>query len=405
VYRLATVKSAVSLLALAGAGLPIVAVPASAAPATATPATATTAPSATYSCGLASYAQGLAPLTILAALNAQSAGGTVTVSLTTQPVTLPAAMATALPRFSYLGIAGAAPSNGMSAAAVKLSGRGGHLGAATGSPAQLPAMTATGTVPAGGGLTTVAFPPALTLTPEGAGSAPPLTCTTPTAVTVQVAAAGGPAATGGYTCAVTAGTSTTTVTGVRMRLATAAPATSGTPDTLMLSAPASALGPAFPASATPMAASGLASLAGPGGTMAGVPLTVPLTEPADAGNGMFRLTGSWTPRVPGMVRIIAPRRFTARLREQTAVTVSVACTAATATTTTTQVMVQVAASTAGTASASAPAAAAPAAPDTGGGGSLRPGSDLPLAAGGGAALLAGLAIVLYALRRRRGAAG
>jgi hypothetical protein len=57
VYRLATVKSAVSLLALAGASLPIMAVPASAAQATATPATASTAPSAAYSCGLASDAQ------------------------------------------------------------------------------------------------------------------------------------------------------------------------------------------------------------------------------------------------------------------------------------------------------------------------------------------------------------
>ena len=101
-----------------------------------------------------------------------------------------------------------------------------------------------------------------------------------------------------------------------------------------------------------------------------------------------------------MARIFAPHSFAARLREQTAVTVAVACTAAT-TTTTTQVMVQAAASTAGTATASAPAAAA-GAPNTGGGGSLHPGRDLPLAAAGAAAVLAGLAITLYTLRRRRG---
>jgi len=119
---------------------------------------------------------------------------------------------------------------------------------------------------------------------------------------------------------------------------------------------------------------------------------------------MFRLTGPWMPAKAGMARIFAPRTFAARLREQTAVTVAVACTAATTTTTTTtttQVMVQAAASTAGTATASAPATAA-GAPNTGGGGSLHPGSDLPLAAAGAAVVLAGLAITLYTLRRRRG---
>ncbi len=404
--HLAAVKNVVSPLALAGAGLLGLTVPASAA----------SMPSVTYSCSLAGYAQGLAPLSIPAALTAQSAAGTVTVTLTTQPAVLPTAAAAALPRFSYLRLAGTAPSNGMSATAVRLSGRTGPLGSGAASMTQLPAMTAVGTIPAGGGLTSVAFPPALTLTPVGAGSAAPLTCTTPTAVTVQVTAAGAPSAgtppasggftSSGYTCTVTAGTSTTTASGVPMRLTTAAPATAGTPDTLMLSAPASTLGSAFPVSATPMAASGLASLGGAGGGMASGALTVPLTGLADTGNGMFRLTGPWTPRVPGMVRITAPRRFTARLREQTAVTVSVACTAATATTTTTRVMVQVAASAsaAGMASEAAPAAA-PGAPNTGAGGSLRPGSDLPLAAGGTAAFLAGLAIVLYTLRRRRGTAG
>jgi hypothetical protein len=165
---------------------------------------------------------------------------------------------------------------------------------------------------------------------------------------------------------------------------------------LMLSAPASALGSAFPASATPVWASALAGLGGTG--------SVPLTGLADTGNGMFRLTGPWMPQKAGMVRIIAPHRFAARLREQAAVMVSVACTAATATTTTTQVMVQAAAAMADSASPSAPAAAA-GAPNTGGGGSLHPGSDLPLAAGGAAAVLAGLGITLYTLRRRRGVTG
>lgn len=198
-----------------------------------------------------------------------------------------------------------------------------------------------------------------------------------------------------YTCAVTVGTSATTASRVPMSLTAAEPATVGTPDMLMLSAPASALGSAFPASATPVSASALAGLGGTG--------SVPLTGLADTGNGMFRLTGPWMPQQAGMVRIFAPHRFAARLREQTAVVVSVACTAATATTTTTRVMVQAAATMADSASPSAPAAAG--APNTGGGGSLRAGSDLPLAAGGAAAVLTGLGITLCMLRRRRGVTG
>jgi hypothetical protein len=182
-----------------------------------------------------------------------------------------------------------------------------------------------------------------------------------------------------------------------MSLTATGPATVGMQDMVTLATPASTLGSTFPSSALPMSVSGVAGL---GGTSAG---HVPMTGLADAGNGMFRLTGPWMPTRVGMARIFAPRWFAARLREQTAVTVAVACTAATTTTTTTQVMVQAAASTAGTATASAPAAA-PGAPNTGGGGSLHPGSDLPLAAAGAAAALAGLAITLYVLRRRRGLA-
>lgn len=198
-----------------------------------------------------------------------------------------------------------------------------------------------------------------------------------------------------YTCTVAVGTSTTTVSRVPMRLTATGPATVGMHDMVALSAPASMLGSAFPVSATPMSVSGVAGL---GGTYAG---SVPMTGLADTGNGMFRLTGPWMPAKAGMARIFAPHTFAARLRDQTAVTVAVTCTAATVTTTTTQVMVQAAASTAGTATASAPAAAA-GAPNTGAGGSLHPGSDLPLAAAGAAAVLAGLAITLFMLKRRRG---
>lgn len=252
-YQQGTVRGsavrAASLLALASAGLFSLTATASAAgPPVAIPAD--------YSCSLAAYGQGLAPLNIPAALSADRTGLTVTVTLVTQPVQLPTAAASALPQLGYLDIAGtAAQANGMSGTAVKLSGQSGYLGTAAGSMTQLPAMTATGTASqTGQDPAAVQVPPALTLTPVGSASQArqaPLTCTTTSATTVQV------------------------------------------------------------------------------------------------------------------------------------------------------ITVQAAASAAGVAAASAPAAA-PGAPDTGGGGSLHPGNDLPLAAAGAAAVLAGLAITLYTLRRRRG---
>ena len=388
---------AASLLALAGAGLFGLAATAGATPATG-------AIPVGYSCNLAAYGPTLAPLNVPAALSAESTGLTVTVTLVTQPVQVPAAVASALPQFSYLDIAGTASANGMSGTGVNLSGQSGYLGTTPGSTTQLPAMTATGTgtvSQAGMGPAAVEVPQTLTLTPVGSASPAqqaPLTCTASSATTVQVTAATGTqTSTPGqaYTCTVAVGTSSTTVSRVPMRLTATGPATVGMQDMVTLSAPASMLGSAFPVSATPMSVSGVAGL---GGTYAG---SVPMTGTADTGNGMFRLTGPWMPAKAGMTRIFAPHTFAARLREQTAVTVTVTCTAATVTTTTTQVMVQAAASTAGTATASAPAAAA-GAPNTGGGGSLHPGSDLPLAAAGAAAVLAGLAITVFMLKRRRG---
>ena len=333
----------------------------------------------------------------------------MTVTLVTQPVQVPAATASALPQLSYLDIAGTASANGMSGSAVNLSGQSGYLGLAAGSTTQLPAMTATGTATqAGTDPAAVEVPQTLTLTPAGSASAAPSAQPAPAHLHHLVshhraghrggqhcdrAATSTPGQ--AYTCTVTVGTSTTTVSRVPVSLTATGPATVGMQDMVTLSAPASTLGSGFPVSASPMSVSGVAGL---GGAYAG---NVPMTGLADTGNGMVRLTGPWMPVKAGMARIFAPRTFAARMREQTAVTVAVACTAATATTTTTQVMVQAAASTAGTATASAPSTAA-GAPNTGGGGSLHPGSDLPLAAAGGAVVLAGLAITLYTLRRRRG---
>ena len=70
----------------------------------------------------------LAPLNIPATLSAESTGLTVTVTLVTQPVQVPAAAASALPQLSYLDLAGTASANGMSGTAVNLSGQSGYLG-------------------------------------------------------------------------------------------------------------------------------------------------------------------------------------------------------------------------------------------------------------------------------------
>lgn len=194
--RGSTVRAA-SLLALAGTGLFGLAATADAVGTTGTTGTTGAIPVG-YSCNLAAYGQGLAPLNIPAALSAESTGLTVTVTLATQPVQVPAAAASALPQLNYLDLAGTAQANGMSGTAVNLSGQSGYLGTAAGGVMQLPAMTATGTATqTGPGPAAVEVPPTLTLTPVASASPAtsaqqaPLTCTTSSATTVQVTAAAG----------------------------------------------------------------------------------------------------------------------------------------------------------------------------------------------------------------------
>ncbi len=189
-----------------------------------------------YSCNLAAYGPTLAPLNIPAALSAESTGLTVTVTLVTQPVQVPAVAASALPQLSYLDIVGTASANGMSGTGVNLSGQSGYLGTTPGSTTQLPAMTATGTgtvSQAGTGPAAVEVPQTLMLTPVGSASPAqqaPLTCTTSSATTVQVTVATGTqTSTPGqaYTCTVAVGTSPTagtrtamtTCAGIRARAA------------------------------------------------------------------------------------------------------------------------------------------------------------------------------------------
>lgn len=364
-----------------------------------------------YTCSMAAYGQSLPTLNLAAALFTQSNGSSVTVKLAIQPVQLPAAAAAALPSLTYLDAAASAPATGMSGTAVSLAGQSAYQKA--GGTTQLPAVTATGTMPAasqaaGSDPASVQVPRTLTLTPVNTTARAPLTCTTSSVTSIQAAvtATGTNAATGttgatgtgqGYTCTITVGTSSTT-TRVPMRMTVTKANAVGTQGAVTLSAPVSALGSAFPSAATPMSVAGAAML---GGMQEG---SVPITGLSDAGTGTLRLTGHWMPEAPGAVRIFAPHRFAARLRAQTATMVTVSCAAMSATTTSTQVMVRASTTAAASASAAAgsPPGAAPGAPDTGGGGSLHPANELPLAAGGAAAMVAGLATTGYALRRRRG---
>lgn len=373
----------ICLLGLAGAGLSGISGVAS----TAMAADGSGPRPVAYSCSLGGSAGQPMPLTAM--MSGRSTGSAVTVTLVTQPVQLPSAGAAALPRFNYLDAAGNAPMSGMHGASDSLSGQSTVSGGAT----QLPSVTATGTVPMGTGTTaTVQAPPTLVLTPVGAATEPSLTCTSSSTVQVQVATAA--AGTGQpYSCTITVGTSSTT-SQVPMRLA-------ASQHMVTLSAPVNALGSSFPGSAAPMSVTGAATVAGAGDG------NIPMTGLADSGDGTFQLSGHWTPQRAGMTRVFAPRRFAAQLQaSQTAVTV--VCVAASATTTsaqvmttTTQVKVQASASAAAMSSAPAQAASSNAmAPNTGGGGSLHASSELPLAAGGAAAAVAGLGLTWYALRRR-----
>lgn len=239
--------------------------------------------------------------------------------------------------------------------------------------------------------------------PGYSGTAPAYPSTSPAGSGLPAGSAAGQS----HSCAVTVGVATTN-TQVPMRLTTVGSGIVGSQHAVTLSAPVSALGTTFPDAATPMSVTGSATL---GGQDTG---SIPMTGLADSGNGTFAMTGHWMPQTAGMARIYAPHQFAARLRETTSTAVTVACSATTATTTSTQVTVQVTASAAASsavatspavmvsASAASSAGAMPGAPNTGGGGSLHAPNELPLAASGAGAVLAGLAFTGYAVRRRRG---
>ena len=268
-------------------------------------------------------------------------------------------------------------------ASAGLSGIAGAAWANTASASTNPAGTASPGASPGYGGTASAYPSA-----------------SPVSTGLSAGSAGGQS----YSCAVTVGEATST-TEVPMRLTTVGSGIVGSQNAVTLSAPVSAMGTSFPDVATPMSVTGSAAL---GGQDTG---SVPMTGLSDSGDGMFAMTGHWMPQAAGMARVFAPHQFAAKLRQTTtSTTVTVACHATTATTTSTQVMVQVAASSSAVASAAVTASASatssagamPGAPNTGGGGSLHAPNELPLAASGAGAVLAGLVVTGYALRRRRG---
>ncbi|HEX6526449.1 MAG TPA: hypothetical protein VF070_41505 [Streptosporangiaceae bacterium] len=372
-----------------------------------------------YTCSLAPYGQSLPPLTLPARLSAASTGSAVVVKLVTRSVQLPTAAATAMPRLNYLDVAGSAPTTGMSGSDVSLGGHSAYQTTAASGLMWLPSVTAAGAISMAGtgaaATPAVTVPHMITLTPITGAAKASLTCTTSSAATVQVAVAAMAAASmQPYNCTITVGTSSTTANQVPWRLVATPPYSTGSRGAVTLSAPVSALGSAFPSQATPMSITGSAPVSG------GNTGSIPLTGLTDAGTGSFRLTGHWVPRTAGLTRIFAPYKFAAHLKQQSATTVAVAttaavaCTAVSATTTSTQVMVNTspgaaavsvsasAAPSASTAMSSAPAGAAPGAPNTGGGGSLHSANDLPLAAGGAAAIVAGITVTDYAIKRRRG---
>jgi hypothetical protein len=285
-------------------------------------------------------------------------------------------------------------------ASAGLSGIVGVAWASSASAGTNPAGTASPSASPGYGGTASAYP---STSPGYGGTASAYPGTSPVSSGLSAGSGAGQS----YSCTVTVGATTSTAQ-VPMRLTTVGSGIVGSQHAVTLSAPVSALGTSFPDAATPTSVTGSAAL---GGQDAG---SIPMTGLSDSGNGTFAMTGHWMPRTAGMARVYAPHEFGASLSETTSTTVTVACHATTATTTSTQVMVQVAASASAsstavaspavTASASAASStgAMPGAPNTGGGGSLHAPDELPLAAGGAGAVLAGLAFTGYAVRRRRG---
>ena len=184
---------------------------------------------------------------------------------------------------------------------------------------------------------------------------------------------------------------------IPIRLQEAGPDTVGSTDTVTLSSPGAALGGPFPAGTSAVGFSG--ALPVMGAQADAVPLAGTMTG---TGSGVLRLSGRLMLNAAGLDHILPPTRFTVTIHAASVVSVLVTCVLVTTMTATmpSSVAVQV---VRGPATVPLMAGATPAgAPGTGGGGSLHHAGDLAGLAAGGALLLAGLAITVTGLRRRRG---
>ncbi len=212
--------------------------------------------------------------------------------------------------------------------------------------------------------------------------------TTPTAFAAPV-----------YTCTITSGArSVNRTTRIPIRLQETGPDTVGSADTVTLSSPGAALGGPFPAGTSAVGFSGALPVIG---AQAGtVPLAGTMT---DSGRGVLRLSGRLMLNAAGLDRILPPTRLTVTIHAASVVSVLVTCVLVTTMTATmpASVALQVVRGTA-TVPLMAAGAAPAGAPGTGGGGSLHHAGDLAGLAAGGVLLLAGLALVVTGLRRRRG---
>jgi hypothetical protein len=359
-------------------------------------------------------------------------GTDLTVELVTASAQLPASLASSMPAVSYIDAAGTSQFTGGS---VSLSGQSPELEMAAGATTEIPSITAAGTVvPQSAGTAYAEAPQSLQLAPvDGSTKLAPITCTATSAVQVQVtvtsatsagpgsagpgSAGTGSAGTGSgatglpgavvadaqvYRCTGTSATATMQAVDIVMRLGHSGPDVVGSPDDVSLSSPSDAFGGALPGTATPMAATASLGLAG---AYAG---SIPLADSGSAGQVM--LSARWMPQTSGTFQLRAPSRFSVRLRTVQATTVSVICTAITTTTTTAVVRVTTAKESIVSVAATQPAATQPAAvmasgaPDTGTGSSLHATTNMTLAVGGSAIVIAGIVVIALALRRRRGQA-
>lgn len=345
------------------------------------------------------------PVSIEAVLSAPIAGtvGTATaVTLTTRPVQLPEAISNILPTFTQVTGAGTAQSTDMSVSGLTLTGQSSASGMANGNPAQIPAITASGSVtPASAGTASVQAPAALTLIPVG-GTSFAFDCaiasTAAAAVQITVTQPAVPAATSGpvYSCTTTAGVHSVTQTDrIPVTLAGAGPNRVGSTDTVTLSSPGNGFGWPYPAGTSAVSFSG--ALPVTGAQAGSVPLAGTL---ADAGNDVFAMSGPLHLAAAGMDHILPPARFTVTVHAQHVVSVVIVCvlktTVSATMTSSTTVQVTVSRSTTQTLGTTPTGA-----PNTGGGGSLHHAIDLPALAAGTAALLAGIWITITGLRRRQ----